>query len=258
VELTSLQPGAGKTHLLYHLISIAVLPTRFHGREASVILLDTDNHFSVPRLAQQIQRLLTAHPHEDSLLLECLQHIHIFTPNSLPSTIATIESLPEYLFNPTTHHSHDRPIAFIALDSASAFHWQTLADDTSPPGYPQLATALQTAARTFVTPIIFTSRSLGAPKRTPDAHRPPLPPPWPRLPRLRLVVQRAPLSKIPVEVTVEDALRDVEARREVIERGRFECFVDEWGVGERVLRRLQVEKGARFEFFITREGVEMG
>lgn len=289
VELMSLRPGDGKTQFLYHLIATSILPECHGGKEAAVIVFDTDSRFSVPRLAGQVQRLAIAHSQEllsndrafRDMLEYTLRHVHIFTPHSLASTIATIHALPQYLFDPSGHHSFDRPISFIALDSASAFYWQARAEaeeasllkskhpsaTTLPPqpaNYTQLAGELKNVSRILFAPIMFTCWDASPHIKdtsafTPDAHsiRPSLPPPWQSVPTLRLVVQRAPIRKLPADLNFEEVQRESEMQRRVIEKGKFEIFVNEWNLEERSLQRLR-EKGAMFDFFITDEGVKVG
>jgi DNA-repair protein XRCC2 len=294
LELMSLVPGGGKTHLLYYLTAIAVLPKPHGGRQSSVVIIDTDGWFSVPRLAEQMKSLLSQHAAHtsdappsspstrDEILHSALRHVHIFHPHSLESTTATLRSLPTYLFNPTAHHSFDRAIAFIALDSASAFYWQFRADaedaalpsDTSisptkskayahpSQAYANLAAALKHASKVLNTPIIYTTRHLGLLKDPASygpssrSFRPPLPAPWPSFSTLRLVVHRAAVRKLPVQMSVEEARREAEARQKVVDDGKFECFVDEFGVEETVLQRLRVG-GAGFDFRIMGDGVSL-
>lgn len=279
VELMSTTPGSGKTHLLYHLTAKAVLPTDIGGRQACVMIVDADGKFSVPRLAQQMAKLSQSDASHDlptqnelkDVITTALKHVHVFSPQSMESTVATVRSLPSYLFNANRHHSFDRAVAFIALDSASAFYWQAKAEvenasllskQAAPSsGYIPLAAALKNASRTFNTPVIFTCWHLGPIKKSPSAFgsdlrafRPLLPPPWQTLPTLRLVVQRTAVRKLPVEISVEEALRESEMRQKVVDEGTFECFVNEWGLDERAMQRFQA-KGAGFEFRILEESV---
>lgn len=272
-----------------HLTAVAVLPRNMGGKQAAVVIIDTDGRFSVPRLAHQIKRQVSLNQKEDittseveDIMLLSLKHVHIFSPQSLLSTIATINSLQSYLFNPTRHHSFDRAISFIALDSASTFYWQhrTETDDailltststgaikptSRSNGHIQLAASLKNATRTFNTSLIFTSWHNGAPLKDPTSNLGPdaqsfrssLPSPWPNLATLRLIVHRAPVRKLPVEMSVEDALRETESRQKVVEKGKAECFVNEFGVEESVMQILRAS-GAGFDFYITEGGVEMG
>ncbi|KJX98862.1 rad51 family DNA repair protein [Zymoseptoria brevis] len=288
LELISLVSGGGKTHLLYHLTAIAIILKAQGGRQSAVVIIDTDGRFSVPRLAEQVKLLLAQHSAQnptnaspsppsdmEETIHAALRHVHIFHPHSLASTTATLRSLPTYLFNPTAHHSFDRAVAFIGLDSASAFYWQyrSEADDAAlvPPtgiagsnksarAYTDLLSAFRHSSKVLNAPLIFTNRHLGALKDpnsmgpSSRSFRPSLPPPWPNAPTLRLVVHRAAVRKLPVQISVEEAKRESETRQQVVREGKFECFVDEFGVEERVLQRLRVD-GAGFDFRITAEGV---
>ncbi|KAI7101983.1 hypothetical protein KC340_g4936 [Hortaea werneckii] len=296
VELTSTASGGGKTHILYCLTAIAVCPKSSGGNEACAIILDADGTFSVDRLAQQIRKRLTANrttsnPEEhsdtelDDATFSCLKHVHLFRPQSLTSTIRTLEALSSHLFNPTNHHSYDRAVGFIALDSLSTFYWQqrsaeeeaalhALTEPPQPPAhqppsskpYQHLTTALQDATRTFSCPAIFTTWHSGP---TPQLHsqgpgtqslRPALPVPTAQLPLLlRLIVRRKPVRKFPIGMSIQEALREAEDRQRAVEEGRFECFVNEWGVEERTLQRLsQSGTGTTgFGFRIGRDGVDV-
>ena len=288
VELMSQYAGGGKTHLLYHLTALAVLPSSLGGRQAAVLYFDLDNHFSIPRLAQQIKRLALAHTQEDKpmnrssmkhMIADCLKHVHIFRPTSLASTVHTLNNLSTYLFNQSEHHSFDRAIAFIAIDSASAFYWQTRVEadqaalltsttkDVSPPqpvNYTDLASALRLASRTLSTPVIYTARDYNPPLQQshnlPSAfvgtfsYRPCLPQ---LQPTMRFVIRRADVRKLPAGISLEDAMRENDIRKKVVALGKFECFVNEWGIDEKVMERLRA-RGAMFEIFITKEGVKVG
>ncbi|CAK1357129.1 uncharacterized protein RHO25_008722 [Cercospora beticola] len=311
VELMSHHTCSGKTQLLYHLTALAVLPRTLGGRQAAVIYFDLDKHFSVTRLAQQIKRLLLAQslaPNQklsndnvNEIVSECLLHVQIYHSYSLSKTVSTLNNLQSYLFDSSKHHSFDRTIAFIAVDSASALYWQTRFETeeaallsstsnksyTEPPrqpiGYTHLAAALQSASRTFSAPIIYTVRDYNPPAKASshnsnhhqyqltnsafgsslldDAYalRPSLPAPFNSVSfaTLRLIMRRGIVRKLPIEVTVEDALQEESNRRKVTDQGKFECFVNEWGVDDKVMDRLRA-KGALFEVFITGEGIKVG
>ncbi|KAF2215938.1 hypothetical protein CERZMDRAFT_34785 [Cercospora zeae-maydis SCOH1-5] len=311
VELMSHHTCSGKTQLLYHLTALAILPKSLGGRQAAVLYFDLDKHFSVTRLAQQIKRLALAQsiPPNSKLssgrfteiISECLRHVQIYHSYSLAKTVNTINGLQTYLFDPPNHHSFDRSVAFIALDSASAFYWQTRVETEEaalprsttnkstpdpprqPIDYTHLAAALQSASRTFSAPIIYTARNYNPPSKPSfnncnhhqyqltnsafgsslldDAYalRPSLPAPFNsfNFATLRLVIRRGIVRKLPIEVTVEDALREEAGRRKITDQGRFECFVNEWGVEEKVMDKLRM-KGALFEVFITGEGIKIG
>lgn len=55
-------------------------------------------------------------------------------------------------------------------------------------------------------------------------------------------------------ISVEGAMREADDRLKAVEEGRFECFVNEWGVDERTLRRMH-GIGSGFEFKIQEDGM---
>ena len=285
IELISLAPGSVKTHLLYRLCSEAVLPKRLGGKQACAIIIDTDGNFFVQRLAAQIQHLLrerdpksfdgeSNHGNLREETIRALDHVHIFQPLSLASTVATLDSLQTYLFDESQHHSIDRQVAFIAIDSASAFYWEDKLETedaaffaatsstgskqaTQPSGYVQLSTSLKAATKALICPGITLTWYLGPP---PSSHhdlqearsfRPQIPA---LQAGLRLVVHRLPLPKFAASISFEQALRDAEIRQKSVKEGRFECFVNEWGLDERTRQRV----GGGFVFRITGSGVVVG
>ncbi|KAK5120674.1 hypothetical protein LTR85_006032 [Meristemomyces frigidus] len=284
VELTSLASGGGKTHLIYCLAALAILPVYLNGKQACVVILDTDGSFSVPRLAEQLlntikqqQRTELSESDGTDTIASALKHVHIFRPQSLDSTVATLDSLPSYLFDRSKHHSIDRAVGFVVLASASAFYWQHRADEddasllqntdpaqaapSKPTGYASLTIALKAASAAFSCPIILTSWHLGpAPasfhSNSAEARslRPSLPAPLSQLPMLRLIVQRVPVRKFPAGVSVEEARREAAHRQTAVEEGKFEAIVNEWGVDERTLQKVQ-SVGAGFGFKITKDGL---
>ena len=281
----SLAPGGDKTHVLYHLCALAVLPKTFGGKQACAVIVDTDGKFSVSRLAAQLEQLLREHhtpeaPAEttstaiEEELLAALRHIHIFRPPSLPSAIATLDSLQTYLFDKARHYSFDRQVAFIAIDSASSFYWQDRAEtedaafvastSTSTTGskvpalqsaYVQLATSLRNTTQTFSCPAIITAWHLNnlPPSNASRGYRPQLPA---LQPTLRLVMRRLPVRKFPPGISLEQALREAGDRQKAVEEAKFECFVNEWGMDERVLQALQ-RVGGGFDFTVEEDGVSM-
>ncbi|KAK8168204.1 hypothetical protein BKA80DRAFT_57179 [Phyllosticta citrichinensis] len=150
VELTSLGPGAGKTHLLYLITALAILPEAhsgidLQGHGGTVVFIDTDGCFSVERFVQvtqcHIERCIKQHNHttssdearpgrqetsiseteQRSLMHHALDHVHILQPQSHAAVLSTLSQLPSYLFDGSAHKSLHRPLQCIILDSASAF-----------------------------------------------------------------------------------------------------------------------------------------
>ncbi|EME46600.1 hypothetical protein DOTSEDRAFT_33187 [Dothistroma septosporum NZE10] len=282
IELMTLRPDTGTSELLHHLIARSVLSTNLGGHQSCAIVIDADNTFSVSRLTHSIKHFAFSNRQPETTseslnqaIHHSLKHIHIFHPQSLSSTIATLNALPSYLFDAKRHTSFDRPISFIALDSASSFYWQArsssedaalLANTSktsamSSEGYTHLAVALKRASRVLHAPILYTTRYIGPRKNHSTgfemearSFRPSLPPPWGTMPTVRLMVRRVEVRKLPVGATVEQARREDEARRKVVEKAKFEVFVNEWGIDEGTVRRLQAREADAFAFFAGREG----
>lgn len=268
--------GAGKTHLLYHLIAGTILPLSHGGQQACAVLLDLDGNFSVLRLAQQMlfevadfrrrhreQQQQVPEPeqeepseatasHETSdyeTIRTAMHHLHILHPQSLPATISQLRGLSSYLMSPSAHPSFERTVGLLALDSVSAFYWQTRAEAedaallaattktttvtaSSTPGYGELAAAIRDVQEEFRCPVVVTSRHIpGGSARFQKTHSeapgntagglpgglasklPTLPRIWlTSLPAIRLLVRRPPVRRVPVTVTKFGGV--AEARRE--------------------------------------------
>ena len=58
------------------------------------------------------------------------------------------------------------------------------------------------------------------------------------------------MRKFPPGISVQDARREAEERFKAVEEGRFECFVDGWGVDER-----RLGEGRGFGFRLLGEGL---
>ncbi|KAK4959040.1 hypothetical protein LTR10_003839 [Elasticomyces elasticus] len=279
VELTSTHSGRGATHLLYYLTALSVLPSNLGGNAACVVIIDTDGTFDVARLAHQLQFIVkddTA-PEQDleDIVLSSLKHVHIFRPQSLASTTATLETLPSYLLDKSRHYSIDRAVGFVAIDSATAFYWQSKAEEENasiyasdpdlpptkrpPSTYQQLTAALKASASALCCPLILTTHHLGPfPTNAHDSTqslRPTLPAPLSNLPTLRLIVHRLPVRKFPAGISVEEARREAPNRQSAVDAGRFACVLNEWNVDERLLRRLQREGKISFGLRISNEGL---
>lgn len=152
VEISSSSSAAGKSHFLYYLTAVAILPgyykgVRLDGRNAAVVFIDTDGRFDADRLLAvargivQRKGMVNAHPatlgsddsngmDAEAMLFSALHHVHVFRPQSSSSLLATLRDLVPYLFGINRHVSSSRPLHAIILDSATAFIWQDkLRDD---------------------------------------------------------------------------------------------------------------------------------
>ncbi|KAH2112626.1 hypothetical protein KXW75_006135 [Aspergillus fumigatus] len=161
IEISSVSSAAGKTHLLYYLTVIAVLPStingiRVDGLASAVVFIDADGRFDAERLRtvarDLIDRKFKAHfdtgtrespegqkaqpvfaaEELESVIATSLQHVHVFRPQSSASLLATLGNLQAYLLDGSCHYSSHRPLHAIFIDSATAFFWQDkLRDDVT-------------------------------------------------------------------------------------------------------------------------------
>ncbi|KAF3008552.1 hypothetical protein E8E13_006870 [Curvularia kusanoi] len=240
--------GAGKTSLLYLIIAHAILPSTFasvplNGQSSAVILLDPLQHFSARRLASVILHLVTSKlpsPIDTTtkaslldLTSHCLDHVHIFHPSSWSSLLATLRSLPRYLFTPTAHKSSHRRIHSLILEDIDAFVWSlrdttnrsSRANNSSPltPVSRQLTAEIKNLTDLLSCHAILTSRSVH-----PTLFRPPLPTTWPAgMSVTRMGVRRVEVVKFAPGMSAEQAKAESGQRWEVVARGRFEA----WRVG---------------------------
>nr|POF01315.1 hypothetical protein CFP56_21263 [Quercus suber] len=265
IELASLTYGGGATQLLYLLSATAVLPQTYGGKHASVVIIDTDNTFSVARLAQQLRTQIQAPSCTPNAAVDIertvpdsLSHVHVLRPQSPEATIAALRALPAYLFDPHKHHSSDRAMAFVALDSATAFAWQARAEEAEPAAtapHASLADALRDISRQLASPVILTAHYLqpvpmGSNSVQPrPSIRSALPAVLSVLPSLRLLVRRSGVRRFPAGISASEARREAGDRQRVVDIGKFECMVNRWGMVGGEERGLE-----RFEFRILPEG----
>ena len=296
LELTSLIPGSGKTHLLYLMTAMAVLPQTFEdktlgGLDTVVIILDVDDRFDVHRLANIINAHVgslferagseSATPSASSaeaedtvgdLVRKSLQHVHIFRPQSLPSLLAQVADLEAYLLDISRHHSSDKQLGAIILDSASVLYWQHRADEDAArlealegrrevskgkaeaPSYSHLMNALKRAREIFECAIVYTCSSTLSPQ-TSDAGagttrtnasmvpRPLLPPAWASFPTLRLFLYTETVPAFTADMSAEEAWKERTIRQAKVEHV---CSHGE----------IRCDSGVRrFKFSITGEGI---
>ncbi|KAJ4489390.1 hypothetical protein C8J55DRAFT_505005 [Lentinula edodes] len=123
-------PASGKSHLLYLLMIICIIPTTYASTSLGgwgkvTILYDTGATFDLARFKQLLtSHLATALKNKDSndiqiLVKRSLQNLHIFRPCSSIQLAATLFRLPSY------HQINlpDSEIGILAIDSMSAFCW---------------------------------------------------------------------------------------------------------------------------------------
>ncbi|GAB7351523.1 hypothetical protein MBLNU459_g2164t1 [Dothideomycetes sp. NU459] len=271
IELTSSNAGDGKTQLLYYIIAVSVLPPKFSdlklgGQGGIIIVLDTDDRFSVARLATVMKSYISTqlrhpsrpnHPHDSSspttapntdqdpsvarLIADALSAVHIFRPQSLASLTATVAHLPAHLSSLPPATQRLKRVSGIVLDSASAFLWAARADaedaaaaaaTAEEAGYPALLSALRRASRTLQAPVLYTTWTLGGGQQQQQQRgRQGAARLWPHVPVLRLGVARRDVRRFPVGMSAGKALADRAARTAALRRGWFEVGVRGLGGG---------------------------
>ncbi|RAH63663.1 hypothetical protein BO85DRAFT_455624 [Aspergillus piperis CBS 112811] len=332
LEISSKLSAAGKSHLLYYLAAVAILPSVFKGvplggHGSAVIFIDTDGRFDAERLisvvrgivkaridalAQELFEMSSESDNEDieTMLVASLQHVHVFRPQSSAALLATLQNLDAYIPDLSRHLSSTRPVHTIYLDSANAFFWQDrLQDeiarvedigrvDTDSEHersrkrrfqisdlYAAFVAELKRLQRLLGCMVVYTTTVQGrfhgahggnsayTPSGPYDLYNPrpsvpkapsfgsDLPAPWGRFPTLRVVVQRDSVRPFPPTMTAQNAQRGAPRRQEVVNRGRFSAWVNEWRRDEwprRVLEGLKQNNGGKFAFRIGRDGVDIG
>ncbi|KAK2759938.1 hypothetical protein FQN54_002674 [Arachnomyces sp. PD_36] len=293
VEITSPYSGCGKSHLLYYMVAIAILPPSFNdialnGAESAVVFLDTDGRFDVYRLRDimvDIVRHKSPHPpgtaesgtsirEVEAMIRDCLHHIHLFRPQSSESLLSTINNLEHHLLHSTDHVSTNRPLHSILLDSANTFYWQDRFQDdfaristsaTGPttqrhkrPQKQAIKHSLRNLQMLFSCAVIYTTWGL-SPQSRHQAGVLSFPPWWHDFPTLRLVVDRDTIRPFGSDMTVDEALRDAQVRHAVVSKGKFSGWVNPWGKNEwasDIPEQLSRTEGkGLFSFWITRDGV---
>lgn len=277
IDITGTRPGSGKTHLLYYIVTIAVLPRSYdgvniNGKETALVVIDCEDRFNVQRLAQIIASHISSaesrrHLKEsdiDHIVRTSLDHVHLYRPQSIHSAIATIPNISSYLLSRLAHKSGSRPLGSIILDGAGSFLWKSRADEeisrfsdeqtkrdrpiVDANGlYADLIQRLKTFALQFGCPVLTTSWShLSLSAETGNVTtRSMMPPSWNSFAKLRLEVRRVPIRPFPPMMSLEEILAEKAKRADFARRGEFEVSV------------LSPSISQTFRFTIREDGVEI-
>ncbi|KAI5210807.1 hypothetical protein AUEXF2481DRAFT_42964 [Aureobasidium subglaciale EXF-2481] len=248
----------------------------------TAIALLTTFPISIPRLSQIIlYNLLLQSPSipltkAQKHVHDTLNHIHIYSPTSLTSVIATLSTLPSYFLSPS-NFSHSRRLGAIILDSASSFYWDdrlasssssTTSASTAGVGkYPALASMLKRVSTTLQTPVLFTTDHLSPLSITPTSEsltrssgrmalKPQLPHPWPNLPCLHLIITRnQEIARFERDVDAQTAIKQAKTSdKAVLLAAKFEITVNGHG-DEGWMAMTSGNEG--FSVKIDGKGVEM-
>ncbi|PYI26164.1 hypothetical protein BP00DRAFT_440206 [Aspergillus indologenus CBS 114.80] len=131
LEISSTSSAAGKTNLLYYLTALAILPAKVNGfqiggHDSAVVFIDTDGRFDAERLRTVLRGIVKE---TERTIVSCLEHVHIFQPQSSSALLATLQQLDTYLLDLARHVSSSRALRLLFLDSANAFYWQDRLQD---------------------------------------------------------------------------------------------------------------------------------
>lgn len=138
IEITDTKTGSGKTHVLYHMITLSTLPQTHGdisvgGKASAVLLFDVDASFNLQRLSEVMEGHIRsccqpAHTITEAeisvLVKDAMEHIHLYRPNSSEELELMLSNAVPYLLGTGNHHSGDRRLDAILIDSLSACHWQ--------------------------------------------------------------------------------------------------------------------------------------
>jgi hypothetical protein len=269
IELCSEESSTGKTHLLYLITILAILPPLYHevdlaGKESAVIVIDTEGRFDVERLVELMEHHIigryTETPDREDLISRSLEHVHVFRPQSMAAMTAILSNLPNYLFNHQAHQSTRRPLHSIMIDSASTFYWQNREEDeatklasreknTAPSTsminpYATFTQALRSMSLMFSCAVIVTTHAFSNYAKEPGSPLlRTLPAPWPSLPSVRLLFTRQTVQKFAQGMSVEEALKEQPGRQSVVEKVKYRADV--------------IGSNETFKFSILKDGVIM-
>ncbi|MCJ1397227.1 hypothetical protein MMC11_000419 [Xylographa trunciseda] len=248
----------------------------------AAVWLETDSRFCILRLRSALHSHLTTSASltdlspldVDALVTTSLQHLHVFRPSSSASLLATLLSIPDYLFSPHRHSSAARALTSLIISNISAFVYQDRLDaDESPhsPGsnafvqrYRDLVAALRRVQAIFSCTVVagnvaFAPLLPGPLGLTVRSH---LPAVWSAFCPLKVLVMREVTPKFGPGISAEEAAREAPARRDVVQRKKFRGWVDAWGSETweaGVKSALEALEGnGEFGFRIDGEGLQVG
>lgn len=295
IEITDAAACSGKTQLLYLLISISLLPAEhkdvaINGKGNAVVLFDLSGGFSILRLYRVMHNhvsstcstssVVLTEQEISSLVSDSFTHLHVFHPQSSPSLLATLASLPAFLLSsPPTHLSANRCLGLLAINDLSAFLWQDRLDaeeGTAMPAsnnaekanstlflehYRNLISSLRHIQYFFSCTIVATNWGL-APVTSVAGHsalRPHLSSLWKNFCTVKVVVERDRVSKFGPSVSAEEAQRERVQRWEAVEKSGFSGWINWWGNED---WRNEIREGIRtlkaggdFSFKVTDIGI---
>ncbi len=295
IEITGATACSGKTQILYHLISISLLPVKYRemadfGKGYAVVLLDLSSNFSILRLynvmCDRVSSICSTNSFAlpdaevSSLVSDSLTHIHIFRPQESSSLQATLDSIPSYLLaQHSLHVSANRPLGLIAMNDISAFLWQDRldADEEADPSttarkekannslflqrYRSLVSSLHHIQQLFSCTIVATNWAF-TPTTSVANHRgvrPHLPSVWNNFCTVKLVLERDKVPKFGPGMSAEEAANERQQRWGAVEQSGFSGRVNWYGSEnwrDEVREGLEgLGRGGSFHFKVTNMGI---
>ena len=295
IEVTGATACSGKTQLLYHLISISLLPVQYRdmaefGKGYAVVLLDLSSRFSILRLYDvmydRVSSICSTNSftlsHEDlsSLISDSLMHLHVFRPQESSSLQATLDSITPYLLNRhPLHVSANRPLGLVGINDLSAFLWQDrldgdedsyLSTTTSKEKansslllqrYRSLVSSLRQIQQVFSCTIVATNWGLAPTISVANRRslRPHLPSVWNNFCTVRIIIERDRVPKFGPGISAEEAANEKQQRWGAVEQSGFSGRINWWGNEnwrDEVREGLvSLKRGGSFQFKVTNMGI---
>ncbi|KAI5812368.1 hypothetical protein BZA77DRAFT_286501 [Pyronema omphalodes] len=293
IEISSVHTSAGKTHLLYYITAMCVLPEtscsiQLHGRSSSIIIIDNDGRFDVARLFTiMLSHVLSCYKESgldisdseaQAVVKDSLLYVHVFRPRNLSEMVKVLQGLPDYYMSPR-YGTLDRPLGGILIDSLSAFYWpEKLAssvlegsDTGSHETYGEMVRVIRGLSDRFGTFTIATTWglhlvnenhqaaiTLGQTTRssteTPVFYRY-FPSVWNRLVDVKLVVARNAKPRFLRNTSIMEAFQEIRLHNKISSRYGFKGRVDIRGLSPAAQEYFSVNGGA-FRFNITPDSIE--
>ena len=295
IEICGANPCSGKTQLLYYIAATALLPsTHDHaqvvGDAGAVIWIDTESHFDILRFQTVLRHGFLRHENSaalassdlESIVMSCLQQLHIFRPQSSAALLATIRSIQGYVFSLTRHYSGARPLQAVILSNISAFiHQDRLESDEDlllGSALPRSNTATQRSSSLYIqryrdivsalreVQAIFSCTILAGnialsplqPSSLGPFLRPHLPTVWNSFCAAKIIVVRKRTPKFPPSISSEEAALEASMRRNAVIKSGFCGWVDSWGAEDwEAGTKEALKEVGDFTFTVDENGVRL-
>lgn len=151
----------GKTLHLMELIARTIIPQEFGGKEASVIIIDTNSNFHVPHLMPQIVEKLILHHRMSTTGTTDTEQMQPWTDNNQTIVLNSMKRIIFFkcytsidfelvLLNCADILFGNRNISLLAIDSIATFYWCDMSNRQQPIRMETYLKQLQQKLRKFV------------------------------------------------------------------------------------------------------------